>query len=93
MVNFDLCEGNAGALTFMLVAYDIDMWGAESAFQRMQSNNITGSKLYMLWNDCCDRDAAMAINVMKNHTIEDIIKHINYENGRGIRYLESEVTE
>ena len=93
MVSFDICEGNIGALTFLMEAYDIDMWGAESAFLRMQYNNITGSKLYMLWNDCCDRDTAMAIKVMKNHTIEDIIKHINYENGRGIRYLETEVTE
>ena len=93
MVSFDICKGNMGALTFLMEAYDIDMWGAESAFQRMQNNNITGSKLYMLWNDCCDRDTAMAIKVMQNHTIEDIIQHINYENGRGIRYLESEVTE
>ena len=70
MVSFDICEGNIGALTFLMEAYDIDMWGAESAFQRMQQSNITGSKLYMLWNDCCDRDTAMTIKVMKNHTIE-----------------------
>lgn len=56
MVSFDICEGNPGALTFLIDAYGIDIFGAERGFQRMQNNNITGSKLYMLWNDCCDRD-------------------------------------
>lgn len=88
MVSFDICEGNVGALTFLMEAYDIDLFGAEKAFQRMQDNNITGSKLYMLWNDCCKRDTKKALNVMNNNTIEDIIHHINYENGRGIEYNE-----
>lgn len=51
MVSFDICEGNPGALTFLMQAYDVDMFGAERAFQRMQDNGITGCKLYMLWND------------------------------------------
>lgn len=88
MVSFDICEGNVGALTFLMEAYDIDLFGAEKAFQRMQDNNITGSKLYMLWNDCCKRDTKKALNVMNTNTIEDIINHINYENGRGIEYNE-----
>lgn len=86
MVNFDICEGNAGALTFLIRAYDIDMGGAEMAFRRMQNNNIRGAKLYMLWNDCCDRNTKMALEIMKNNSIEDIVEHINYENGRGIPY-------
>lgn len=48
MVSFDICEGNPGALTFLMQAYDVDMFGAERAFQRMQDNGITGCKLYML---------------------------------------------
>lgn len=92
MVSFDICEGNPGALTFLVDAYSIDIGGAERAFQRMQDNNITGDKLYMLWNDCCDRDTKKAIQVMTDHTIEDILQHINYENGRGIRYIETEVS-
>ena len=86
MVTFDICEGNIGALTFLMEAYDIDMFGAETAFQRMQNNNITGSKLYMLWNDCCDRDTEKALKIMKDNTIQDIVEHINYESGRGIKY-------
>ena len=88
MVSFDICNGNVGALTFLMEAYDIDLFGAEKAFQRMQDNNITGSKLYMLWNDCCDRDTKKALQIMKNNTIQDIVEHINYENGRGIKYEE-----
>ena len=88
MVSFDICNGNIGALTFLMEAYDIDLFGAEKAFQRMQDNNITGSKLYMLWNDCCDRDTKKALRIMKDNSIQDIVEHINYENGRGIKYEE-----
>ena len=88
LVSFDICNGNIGALTFLMEAYEIDLFGAEKAFQRMQDNNITGSKLYMLWNDCCDRDTKKALQIMKNNTIQDIDEHINYENGRGIKYEE-----
>lgn len=88
LVSFDLCEGNPGALTFMMEAYDFSPLQAEVGFQRMASNGITGSKLYMLWNDCCDRNIDLAIKVMCNKSIEDIIKYINYENGYGIKVEE-----
>lgn len=91
--NVDICEGNLGALTFFIDAYKMNSHGAEKAFQRMKDNNITGDKLYMLWNDCCDRDVKKTILVMTNHTIEDILQHINYENGRGIKYTETELDE
>lgn len=90
MVRLDICEGNVGCLTFVCDAYEFNMFRAERAFQRMQDNNITGCKLYMLWNDCCDRNIEKAVNIMLNNTIEDIVAHINYENGRGIKYEESE---
>ena len=86
MVSFDLCEGNPGALTFMGQAYSINPFKAENAFQRMQDNKIRGSKLYMLWNDCCDRDTNKAVEIMLNNDIDDIVKHINFEAGRGICY-------
>lgn len=89
--NIDICEGNAGALTFFMDAYKMNSYGADKAFQRMKENSITGDKLYMLWNDCCDRDVEKTIQVMTNHTIEDILQHINYENGRGTRYTETEI--
>ena len=54
MVTFDICAGNPGALTFLMEAYKLNAGKAESAFQKMQNVGITGSRLYMIWNDCCD---------------------------------------
>ena len=61
MVTFDICKGNPGALTFVMLAYEYNPYRAEAAFRRMQNNGITGDKLYMLWNDCCDRDVEQAL--------------------------------
>lgn len=91
MVSFNICEGNPGALTFLMLAYDVDMFGAERAFQRMQNNGITGCKLYMLWNDCCNRDTELALKVMKYCSIEKINEHINYEGGRGFAFTAEEI--
>jgi len=84
MVSFDICAGNPGVMTFLMQAYATNPFKAERAFQRMQDNGITGSRLYMLWNDCCDRDTAHALKVMLNMSVEKIVHHINYEGGRGI---------
>lgn len=91
MVSFNICEGNPGALTFLMQAYDVDMFGAERAFQRMQNNNITGCKLYMLWNDCCNRDTKLSLQIMTKCSIEKIKEHINYESGRGFAFTTEEL--
>lgn len=91
MVSFDICEGNTGTLCFLINAYDVDLFGAERAFQRMQDNGITGCKLYMLWNDCCDRDTELALKVMTYSSIEKINEHINYEGGRGFVFTAEEI--
>ena len=86
MVTFDIAENNPGALTFLTQAYSYNPFMAENAFSRMEENGIKGAKLYMLWNDCCDRDTKKTVEIMINNDIKDIIKHINYESGRGIPY-------
>ena len=91
MVSFDICENNPGALSFVMDAYMNGRPGlAERAFQRMQDNGILGDKLYMIWNDCCCRNTAKAVKIMVTKPIEDIIRHINYEQGRGIPYEEDD---
>ena len=65
-------------------AYDLNPFYAEAAFRRMQDNGITGSRLYMLWNDCCERNTAKAMAVMRRFEIDRIVRYINYEGGRGI---------
>lgn len=84
MVTFDICKGNPGALTFVMLAYEYNPYRAEAAFRRMQNNGITGDKLYMLWNDCCDRDVEQTLVNMECMSMEEIVSHINYEGGRGI---------
>lgn len=84
MVTFDICEGNPGALQFLMCAYNLNMFQAEQGFQKMQRAGITGSKLYMLWNDCCDRDTGAALLVMNELNAESIKRFINYEGGHGI---------
>ena len=65
MVTFDICAGNPGALQFLMQAYDMDMFKAEQGSQRMQRAGITGARLYMLWNDCCNRDTEAALLATK----------------------------
>mgnify|MGYP000077395632 CR=1 FL=1 len=72
MVTFDICKGNPGALTFVMLAYEYNPYRAEAAFRRMQNNGITGDKLYMLWNDCCDRDVEQALVNMEGMSMEEI---------------------
>ena len=93
MVSFDICEGHPGALTFLMDAYNKAMFEAERAFQRMQDNNITGCKLYMLWNDCCNRDTKLTLKVMTFCSIEKIKEHINYDEGRGFAFTSEELKE
>ena len=87
MVTFDICAGNPGALQFLMQAYDMDMFKAEQGFQRMQRAGITGARLYMLWNDCCNRDTEAALLAMNTLNIESVVEFINYEGGRGIPIL------
>ena len=93
MVTFDMCNNNMGAIDFMMRAYHIDNADSEYAFRRMRHYNIVGDKLYMIWNDCCDRDTEKAINVMKYCKIEFIIDKLNYEQGRGIHITDEEIEE
>lgn len=86
MVTFDIAEGNPGALTFLMAAYKIEPFSAEDCFQRMQKAGITGSRLYMLWNDCCCRCTEKAMDIMKTEDIDSIINHIDGGNGRGIPF-------
>ena len=90
MVSFEIVEGNIGALTFLMDAYKKNMIKAERAFQKMQNNNIKGEKLYLLWNDCCDRNTDKTIDMMLDNDIDTITHYLNSENGRGIPYREEQ---
>lgn len=90
LVSFDICKGNPGALTFLMKAYDLDMFAAEKGFARMEKAGITGSWLYMLWNDCCNRDTKKALKAMNKIDVEFIKDHVFRP--RGIPFDELEET-
>ena len=83
MALFELVEGNSGAMTFVRIAYTSYPDLANLAFFRMERNGITGSALYMLWNDCCDRDTKMAVEAALYCPLGFLKDHINKRGGRG----------
>ena len=93
MTPFDIAEGNPGAMTFMLSAYNSYPDLANLAFFRMERNGITGSALYMLWNDCCDRDTKLAVEAALYCPLGYLKYHINKKGGRGIRIESKDVIE
>lgn len=87
MVSLNLCMGNPGAIAFMANAYKKDVGRAERGFQRMQDAGICGSKLYMIWNDCCGRNMEKALDVMNEESIPVILEHVS--GPRGIPFAEN----
>ena len=85
MALFELVEGNPGAMTFVRIAYTSYPDLANLAFFRMERNGITGSALYMLWNDCCDRDTKLAVEAALYCPLGFLKDHINKRGGRGIK--------
>lgn len=93
MALFELVEGNPGAMTFVRIAYTSYPDLANLAFSRMELNGITGSALYMLWNDCCDKDTKMALEAAFCCEIGFLKDHINKRGGRGLRISIEDLVE
>lgn len=51
-----MCEGNPGALTCMMQMIQTDPMTGIQDILLFDSMGIYGSKIYMVWNDCCGRD-------------------------------------
>lgn len=81
LVTFDICEGNPGALEFMTKAYmqRENVFETEDAFRRVIDMGIKGSQLYILYNDCCERNLEFAIEVMLHFPEHIILNAINKE--------------
>lgn len=85
-----ISRGNPGAAEFAMDAVKYSIMDARRVFSRMESINVVGDRLYMLWNDCCDRNTLLTMVIAMYAPTEMILGHINYENGRGIPFLDSE---
>ncbi len=84
-----LSEGNPGAVTTCLEiinAKDSDISQSIPIFLILDSMELYGSNLYMLWNDCCDRNIEKVLKVVdgychgkiSNEDINQRIKNVGY---------------
>lgn len=94
---FNYSQGNPGAMTVVTLilkaaAKDLAYMQCLDMFDKLK---LKGPKLYMLWNDCCNRDIDKILKItfllkLGELTEQDIHEHINYEKGRG-REFDSEL--
>lgn len=81
-------EGNPGALTFVLEVLSIgDTISRRMGFaglNRMDALGIRGEKLYMLWNDCCDRDTEKTVIEMLYRGRKEL--ELALAGGRGVPF-------
>jgi hypothetical protein len=89
-----MSEGNMGAITCLMEMIKKDDWyaGVHGVLMilNFDSMGLYGSKLYMLWNDCCDRDLIQLELVMRNWQMGELTKeeiHINLDKGRGTPFV------
>lgn len=70
-----LSEGNPGAINFLfeIIKHQgnnpIESFGE---FLTIDSMHLYGSHLYMLWNDCCNRDVEKSLKIIKGYRLGNI---------------------
>lgn len=74
-----LSDGNIGALTCCTQLLDTNE-KAITALQRAYEMGLKGDKLYLIWNDCCNRDANKTIEVLHEKSKEELWDHIDVLN-------------
>lgn len=78
-----LADGNIGAVAFISDVLDRCVKDKDEiaalALTRAKAFNIVGTKLYLLWNDCCGKDTDKAIRVLAEHSKDDIIDHLTFD--------------
>lgn len=84
-----LSEGNPGALNVLMGIVDKfknDTVKILKNFLIIDTMNLYGSHLYMLWNDCCDRDLDKTLKIIDyycngkitDNDINERIKNVGY---------------
>lgn len=84
IVNFS--EGNPGALQTLMELFKLDPNKMFQNLLTLDRMELYGSKIYMLWNDCCDRKIEKVNKIIKLYRsgkikqsdIEERIKNVGY---------------
>lgn len=88
-------QGNPGAMAAMIELYQVTAGRSPLLFGTfilmLEQLKLYGAGIYMLWNDCLDRSIAGLVGLItswRNDNIsnETILRHVNLEGGRGIRF-------
>jgi hypothetical protein len=78
-----LGDGNIGALAFISEVLDKCIKEKDEmaalALTRAKAFDIVGTKLYLIWNDCCERDTDKAIRVLAENSKDDIMEHLTFD--------------
>ena len=89
-----LAEGNPGACNCLLSMLQKSDWYGNCdpvmMILMLDEIGIYGEKIYMLWNDCCDKDLVKMELVLRNHQMGHLSKEViknNLSKGRGIPFL------
>ena len=84
-------KGNPGAVQFCVQA--VNKMGAEGfeAIRQAQRYHIVADRLYMLWNDCLNRDTEATCKVILEWPPYKIEQKINYSGGRGLPITKEEI--
>lgn len=75
-----IADGNIGAMTCCVELLGTTNEKAITALQRAYEMGFKGDKLYLIWNDCCDRDANKTIEVLHEKSKEELWDHIDIVN-------------
>lgn len=75
-----IANGNIGALTCCMELLGTSNEKAITALQRAYEMGLKGDKLYLIWNDCCDRNAIKTIEVLHEKSKEELWDHIDIVN-------------
>lgn len=70
-----LSEGNPGAMSFIfeIIKYqENNPIKLVEEFLTIDSMHLYGSHLYMLWNDCCNRDVEKSLKIIKGYRLGNI---------------------
>lgn len=85
-----MSEGNPGAATCMIQMFQYDFLTTMRDILWFDSMQIYGSKIYMIWNDCCKRDISKFKNTMEYLRSGKISKeeiHKNLNNVRAVPFI------
>jgi len=88
-----MSEGNPGALMACMELFKLGTPGVV-ALINLDDIGLYGEKLYMLWNDCCGRDAEKVVKVVKARNFgklsdKDILDRVS--GGYGKPYTDEEL--